>query len=168
MFRRKDSGSIEVFASVCRLITDKLRAEGLDEVGNRLLGEAGELLMVFDSWTIRPPDGEDRVAAINRVLELHRTAEDYLARRREALLEAVRRQESPAVASANELSRVAFGHLLRHYRTDSGAPIAELAREIGVSEERLAAIEAGGALESDEELRRIVEVLDRLRLVKLD
>lgn len=79
---RKDSGTVAVFEQTAEDALRELERLGLDERGEELLHEARELTTVFRAWRVMKPEGEDRAAAISRVLALHRNVAEYVTLRR--------------------------------------------------------------------------------------
>jgi hypothetical protein len=76
----RSSGTVAVFERTATEAIDRLDALPLSEESVDLRREAVALQALFRSWTIRAPDPEARAGAISRVMDLHRSVEEYAAR----------------------------------------------------------------------------------------
>lgn len=77
----RSSGTIAVFEQTAAEAIERLAELPLSEESVDLRREAISLQAIFRSWSIRVPDPEARAMAISRVMDLHRTVEEYAARR---------------------------------------------------------------------------------------
>ena len=80
---RRDSGSLAVFEKTATEALAKLESMGPDYRGQTLMHEARELLQVLAFWRKRPPLTSERTECVQRVIDLHRNVEEYLATRRQ-------------------------------------------------------------------------------------
>jgi hypothetical protein len=77
----RSSGTIAVFERTATEAIERLDRLPMSEENVDLRREAISLQAIFRSWSIRQPDPEARAMAISRVMDLHRTVEEYAARR---------------------------------------------------------------------------------------
>jgi hypothetical protein len=77
----RESGHLAVFEQTAVESLAKLESlpEPIDDEVRELKAEAVSLLGVFRSWATEPPIGEERARAIERVMDLHRNVESFLA-----------------------------------------------------------------------------------------
>jgi hypothetical protein len=77
----RSSGTIALFLQTAVESIERLDRLPLSEESVDLRREAVALQAIFRSWDVRPPDPAARSAAISRVMDLHRSVEEYGARR---------------------------------------------------------------------------------------
>lgn len=76
---RRDSGTLSVFEQTAQAALQKLSTlPNLDARGVELVTEARDVLAIFASWKDVPPLSQERSSAIARVLDLHRSVEQYV------------------------------------------------------------------------------------------
>jgi IS30 family transposase len=75
------SASLPMFEHTAREIADDLGRDP-SPVAQEIARRAREMVELFSSWGAQAPSDEDRAHAIQKVLDLHREAHEYQARRR--------------------------------------------------------------------------------------
>jgi hypothetical protein len=69
--------SLRVFDTICRELLMRLSGDTSERAAS-FVTEAHQLLATLDSWAHDVPTKDDRAAVISRVLDLHRTAMEYI------------------------------------------------------------------------------------------
>jgi hypothetical protein len=74
---RTRSGPFRLFETICRDLLGRL-SHDRTEPAAAFTAEAHELMAALEMWEHEPPAEDQRAALISRVLDLHRTAMEYL------------------------------------------------------------------------------------------
>ncbi len=71
------SRSLRVFETICQELLARLHGD-TSEPSRAFTAQANDLLATLGRWELTPPTPQERSAVIARVLDLHRTAMEYL------------------------------------------------------------------------------------------
>lgn len=148
---------MKVFAAACRDVIEILKSTVLDERGRELAHEASNLLTAFDIWQARPPPAADRAAAMARMVALQAHVDSYLLHVRVKVAKAEQRRSTPPPRP------ITFGFLLQYYRESHGIELEQVAAETGLPIARLRELEDGDNPRDEDELKRVVKAVERLR-----
>jgi len=76
--RSETTGQAPVFAEKAAELVRRFESDDSDE-GRSIRAEAIDLTSFFDRWKLEHPTNEDRVAAIQRLMDLSRRAMEHLS-----------------------------------------------------------------------------------------
>jgi len=76
----KASGSLSIFEQTAAEAIEKLGACPVTEESVDLQREATALRALFRSWNTRTPSSEERAKAVSRLMDLHRSVAEYVAK----------------------------------------------------------------------------------------